>query len=135
MGCIAVYSGIALLDSCTSVKYLNANINGDYLDLPLTAFTNSNNTENEFHEYLVVQNARLKYPICVYRVSNDTYRALLMRCTHQGTELRAFDDRLQCPAHGSEFSNTGEVQNGPADTGLRTFPIVIENNLLKIDLR
>jgi Rieske Fe-S protein len=58
-----------------------------------------------------------------------------MRCTHQGTELQVFGDRLQCPAHGSEFTNTGMVQNGPADDPLRTFPVRIEANTLKIDLK
>jgi Rieske Fe-S protein len=42
---------------------------------------------------------------------------------------------LQCPAHGSEFNNTGKVKSGPADKGLRIFPVVISNNELFIDLR
>jgi Rieske Fe-S protein len=58
-----------------------------------------------------------------------------MRCTHQGTELQVFGDKLQCPAHGSEFNSKGGVQNGPADTTLRTFPVEIKNNLLHISLK
>jgi Rieske Fe-S protein len=57
-----------------------------------------------------------------------------MKCTHQGTELQVFGDRLQCPAHGSEFTLDGNVKNGPADTALRTFPVIKENKTLKIDL-
>ena len=48
-----------------------------------------------------------------------------MQCTHQGAELQASGDMLQCPAHGSEFNNKGTVTNGPADTDLRTFPVTV----------
>ncbi|WP_163599017.1 ubiquinol-cytochrome c reductase iron-sulfur subunit, partial [Klebsiella pneumoniae] len=41
----------------------------------------------------------------------------------------------QCPAHGSEFTNSGTVQGGPADRKLRTFPVTIEANKLKISLK
>ena len=68
-------------------------------------------------------------------ISEQEYSALWMKCTHQGTELHAFGDRLQCPAHGSEFTKNGAVQNGPAADPLRTFPVVVDSNVLKINLR
>jgi Rieske Fe-S protein len=46
-----------------------------------------------------------------------------------------FGDRLQCPAHGSEFSNKGIVGNGPADTNLRTLPVTIQNDNIYISLK
>lgn len=58
-----------------------------------------------------------------------------MQCTHQGAELQVFGDKLQCPAHGSEFSNKGSLENGPADRNLRNFPIIIDNGTLKISLK
>jgi Rieske Fe-S protein len=60
---------------------------------------------------------------------------MLLVCTHQGAELQVFGDKIQCPAHGSEFSNRGVLESGPANTDLRKFPIVIENNILKISLK
>ena len=54
---------------------------------------------------------------------------------HQGTEPQASGDFLQCPAHGSEFNNKAQVTNDSADNGLRTFPVIITNNELFIDLR
>lgn len=60
---------------------------------------------------------------------------MLMSCTHQNAELQVFGDKLQCPAHGSEFDNTGRVLNAPADTNLRTFPVTVENNTIKISLK
>ncbi|GAW87970.1 hypothetical protein FPS14_contig00001-0044 [Flavobacterium psychrophilum] len=58
-----------------------------------------------------------------------------MKCTHQGAELQAFGDKLQCAAHGSEFNNKGIVESGPASSDLKKFPIIIENNTLKISLK
>lgn len=84
---------------------------------------------------MVVQNDILQYPVCVYRINENEYTALWMQCTHQGAELQVFGDKLQCPAHGSDFTNTGIVQSGPADRKLRTFPVTIEANQLKISLK
>ena len=75
-----------------------------------------------------MQNEILQHPICIYRFNENTFKALLMKCTHQGAELQVFGDKLQCPAHGSEFNNQGEVKDGPADHDLRTFPITISDN-------
>ena len=88
-----------------------------------------------YTSFLILRNEALKYPICVYRLNDQEYTALWMRCTHQGTELQASGDVLQCSAHGSEFSNKGEVRSGPADTALRKFPISITNDEIFIDLR
>ena len=42
----------------------------------------------------------------VYFVLIDRqFTAIWMECSHQGTRLQVYGDVLQCPAHGSEFSN------------------------------
>jgi len=97
----------------------------------MTAFQSN----GAYNKYIVVQQEQLKYPICVYRFSQNEYSAVLMRCTHQGAELQVFGDKLECPAHGSTFSNTGQVKNGPADTNLRTFPVIVQNDQLLISLK
>jgi nitrite reductase/ring-hydroxylating ferredoxin subunit len=119
------------LSGCAGTRYLSVPIEGDSLVVPVQSFTPE---EKKALKYLVVHNDRLEYPICVYRFSENEYKALLMKCTHQGTELQVFGDRLQCPAHGSEFSNTGEVQNGPADTPLRTFAVTVTGENIRIKL-
>lgn len=100
----------------------------------MTAFEIERNGEKKIARYVVAQNDTLEYPVCVFRDSESEFTALLMRCTHQGTELQVFGDRLQCPAHGSEFTTKGLAQNGPADTNLRRFKVLVENDRLKIDL-
>ncbi|MCY1511670.1 Cytochrome b6-f complex iron-sulfur subunit [compost metagenome] len=137
-GCISCMSGgliLSLLASCSTTKILSADISDTDLIVPLSQFLIKKGKSTSFKRYLVVQNERLQYPICVYRFDEQTYTALLMKCTHQGAELQVFGDKLQCPAHGSEFNNDGKVENGPADTSLRTFPIIISDQQLKISLK
>jgi nitrite reductase/ring-hydroxylating ferredoxin subunit len=120
-----------LLSRCAGTKYINAPIDGDSLVVPLQSFI----TEDQKPlKYVVVHNDRLEYPVCIYRFSESDFKALLMKCTHQGTELQVFGDRLQCPAHGSEFTNSGAVQNGPADTPLRTFNVSVNAENIRIKL-
>lgn len=136
--CLACISGLAmseLLQSCGATKYAAGSIKDDHMLVPVSDFLVDKAKPGEYRKYVVVQNELLKHPICVYRFSNTEYEALWLRCTHQGAELQVFGDKLQCPAHGSEFSNRGMVQSGPADKPLRKFPVTIDGNQLKISLK
>lgn len=133
--CIGGIGLATVLQSCGTTGLLEGKIAGDDLIVPVSDFETKNGKQGGFKKYVIVQNDILQYPVCIYRFSVNDYAALWMRCTHQGTELQAFGDTLQCPAHGSEFTNKGFVQNGPADKKLRTFPVIIENNQLKISLK
>lgn len=130
--CLGVIASSVLLQGCVTTKYINADINGSFLEIPESAFKDENS--GTILKHVIVENDSLQYPIVIFLVGENHYQALNMRCTHQGTELQVFGDRLQCPAHGSEFSNSGDVQNGPADEGLRVFPVTRSNNFLKVDL-
>ena len=133
--CVGGIGMATLMQSCTSTKILSGKISTDNLVVPISDFETKNGNNTYFKKYIVVHNDMLQYPICVYRFNENEYSALWMQCTHQGTELQVFGDRLQCPAHGSEFDNKGSIQNGPADKKLRTFPITIEKDQLKISLK
>lgn len=91
--------------------------------------------ETTYNSFIIVRNDSLNYPICIYRINEQEYSALWMKCTHQGAKLQASGDVLLCSAHGSEFSNKGEVRNGPANTSLRSFPVILTKDELFIDLR
>jgi Rieske Fe-S protein len=134
-GCLAGITGITLLQSCSSSQILSKEIKGSDILVPTSDFEVKKDRETTYKKYIIIQNELLKSPICVYRFNTTDYTAMLMMCTHQGAELQVFGDKLQCPAHGSEFSNRGVLENGPADKDLRKFPIIIENNILKISLK
>lgn len=133
-GCLGFSAFGLLSQSCTSSKIITASILDSSLIVPVYAFEIVKNEQKSYRLYVIAQNEKLQYPICIYRLGENNYKALLMRCTHQGTELQVFGNKLQCPAHGSEFGNQGNVTNGPADEDLRTFPIKIANDQLKIAL-
>jgi Rieske Fe-S protein len=134
-GCLAGITGITLLQSCSSSQILSKEIKGSDILVPTSDFEVKKDRETTYKKYIIIQNELLKSPICVYRFNTTDYTAMLMMCTHQGAELQVFGDKLQCPEHGSEFSNRGVLENGPADKDLRKFPIIIENNILKISLK
>ena len=126
----------ACISSCTSLKFLQSNridgiIDGSDLVIPINSF----NIDGGYKPYVVVQNEILKHPICVYRFSPIHYNALNLACTHQGNELQVYGEKLECPAHGSEFDNKGNVVKGPADKNLRMFPIAIGASELRISLK
>lgn len=133
--CLSGTSILTLLQSCGTAHLAKGSIEGDDLVIPVRDFELKKGDKVSYKKYLVVEQDILQYPICIYRFSDQEYSALWLRCTHQGTELQVFGDKLQCPAHGSEFDSQGKVQNGPAEKMLRTFPVRIQNDLLKISLK
>jgi Rieske Fe-S protein len=135
MTCLTAFSVQVLLEGCAGTKYMDAAIEGSDLVIPLTSFEITKDGNTHFRKYVVAENSTLQFPICVYRLNLSEYKALWMKCTHQGTELHVFGDRLQCPAHGSEFTTSGTVQNGPAAEPLRSFATSISDGKLKINLK
>ncbi|OXB10215.1 hypothetical protein B0A81_04195 [Flavobacterium plurextorum] len=134
-GCLATITGATLLQSCSSSQIISREIKESDLLVPVSDFIIQTGTKTEFKKYIIIQNEILKAPICVYRFNAEDYCAMFMLCTHQGAELQVFGDKLQCPAHGSEFSNRGNLESGPANTDLRRFPVTIDNNILIISLK
>src|SRR5437868_6922937 len=133
-GCLACISTgflSMILQSCDAVKYTSGTMNKDGLLVDIKEFE----TRNGHLSYIIVKHESLQYPVCVYRIDETHYNALLMKCTHQGTELQAAGERLICTAHGSEFDKFGKVMQSPAAEDLRTFPVSIVNNQIFIDLR
>jgi Rieske Fe-S protein len=133
--CISATGLAAVISSCTSTRYISGIIGKDGLIVDPKEFIENKNGKKSYRSFIIVRNEKLQYPICVFRFNDETYSALWMRCTHQGTELQASGDYLQCTAHGSEFDNKGTVKSGPADRNLRNFPVTVSNNQLFIDLR
>lgn len=69
----------------------------------------------------------------VAHTAPDTFTALTATCTHEACTIVGFTGgTFVCPCHGSRFSTSGVVQNGPATRSLRTFPTRVANNVLTI---
>ncbi len=133
----ACLSGIAvttILQSCATTKIVSGSIDQSELVIDLADFEQVKKKQSSFRNYLIVRNDSLQFPLAIYRFSDTEYTALYLKCTHQGAELQVFGDKIQCPAHGSEFSNRGVVESGPATEKLREFAVRIDNKQLKISL-
>ena len=133
--CLSATALAGMLSSCQATRYISGALGKDGLSIDANEFISKQKGKLVYRSFIIVRNEALQYPLCVYRFSENEYAALWMRCTHQGTELQASGDRLQCPAHGSEFDNKGTVKTGPAEKSLRTFPVTFTNNQLFIDLK
>lgn len=122
MACLAALAAPAVLSGCATSANVTGSITGSDLIVPSSAFDDPQRP-GTYRDHVVVHEPSLGYPIAVYRTGPDDYHALLMRCTHQGSELRAAGGMLYCPSHGSEFNALGSVIKGPASAPLRVLPV------------
>lgn len=116
---LACAVGSAMLTSCNSAFYVPHLVEGNQIIV----------TKSEFpaeSKYVLVKNSRLPAPLYLCRNDGDSFTALLMECTHKACEVQPFGDQLHCPCHGSEFSNTGKVLEGPAEVDLRKFKVTTD---------
>lgn len=70
------------------------------------------------------------------RLDDGRFLAMSRNCTHLGCSVPWNEERNQfvCPCHGSSFSLTGEVLSAPAPRPLDTYPVRIENGIVKVDI-
>jgi 3-phenylpropionate/trans-cinnamate dioxygenase ferredoxin subunit len=66
-----------------------------------------------------------------------TFYAIDDVCSHDGGPLgegRVFGDQVECPRHGARFDvKTGRPRTLPAVMPVRTFPVEVEGNEIKVD--
>jgi cytochrome b6-f complex iron-sulfur subunit len=69
------------------------------------------------------------------RLDDGGLLALSCKCTHLGCIVPWVEKekKFLCPCHASAFDSTGNVINSPATRALDTFPVIIENNIVKVD--
>ncbi|MFT3936926.1 MAG: Rieske (2Fe-2S) protein [Chitinophagaceae bacterium] len=74
------------------------------------------------------------YDIAVQKNENNTYSALLLKCTHQDNQLTMSGNGYQCSLHGSQFDKAGKVKKGPAEIPLKSYETTIIDNRIIINL-
>ncbi|QGY42165.1 Rieske 2Fe-2S domain-containing protein [Maribellus comscasis] len=91
-------------------------------------------TSSTFANLQTVGGFAYKGDIIIIRVSNTQYVALSSVCTHQGctVEFNSTDTAVVCPCHGSAFSTTGAVTQGPAATNLKSYSVTVNGDTLTI---
>lgn len=63
-----------------------------------------------------------------------TYVAVSQACTHQGTTVsfQSSSSQFVCPAHGSRFSSSGTVVQGPAASSLHQYNTSLTGTNLRV---
>jgi cytochrome b6-f complex iron-sulfur subunit len=69
----------------------------------------------------------------VSRAAQDSFVALTAVCTHEQCTVTGFQSsRYVCPCHGSQYSTSGAVLQGPASRALQTFTTRFAGTVLTI---
>ena len=132
MGTSALVLVPGLIASCEKAKYeiLDPHakgpvINNDLLidlTLPANAALNSQGGSKVINGIIVIN------------LGASGFAALASACTHEGTQVSysTKSNNLQCPNHGSVFSLTGSVLNGPAIVPLKKYFVSKNGNILTV---
>lgn len=121
----------SVLLSCQSIYYATFEKEDEILIIPLNEFKNEKN--NKQRDFVLIQSP-YGFPICIYKISQNTYSAALLKCTHRGCELNVGGGIYSCPCHGSEFDTEGKVLEGPADQDLQLFKTTVDDENIYIYL-
>ena len=133
--CVGSSSLATLLQSCSgAIYYAQTSLINNQIAIKKTEFVEAIEDKTIQRSFVLIKSDKFNVPICVYKLSDEKYSALLMKCSHKGCELRPQGDYLMCPCHGSEFSNEGIVQNPPAQKNLLSFKTTSDNDTLYIEI-
>ncbi|WP_394708250.1 ubiquinol-cytochrome c reductase iron-sulfur subunit [Breoghania sp.] len=69
------------------------------------------------------------------RLADGGFLALSRRCPHLGCTLPWVEEekKFVCPCHASAFDIHGDVLRSPAPHAMDLHPVVIENNVVRVD--
>jgi len=130
-GTATVFIVPSFITSCQDDESDPDNGNGDPSKNTLTIDLNDNNfgSLGSAGGSVVVDN------IIVFN-TGDGFIALSSVCTHNGCQVtyNHGTGNLPCPCHGSVFSTSGSVLEGPASSPLKKFNVTQEGDILTIDL-
>jgi len=129
--CLLLTAGALLptLSGCgpAAYKVINTEIHNDQVEIPLAGFAQS--------PLQLVRPKGWFYSIAIRRKEDNTYSALLLKCTHQDNQLTAATNGYTCSLHGSAFNNDGRVTKGPAERPLKEYAVTTDANNLIIHLK
>jgi cytochrome b6-f complex iron-sulfur subunit len=119
----------SLLESCSKEEDPagNNNNNSNKVTLDLT---------NASYSALATAGGSLVYMGIIVANTGGSYVALSSACTHSGCTVRynSGSNNFPCDCHGSLFSSSGSVLNGPATTALKSYPVSKAGDILTITL-
>lgn len=137
---LCCYSAIGIstlglsMSSCTGIYYASSSRNLNQLIVPKSEFQEIKKKKIINRTFVLIEFDNSAFPICLYKKSETSYIACLLKCTHRGCELNVGGGIYSCPCHGSEFSITGSVLEGPAIEDLTSFKTESDHENIYIHL-
>ena len=122
----AVFASLALVgiscgDSGTEpdnkVKLPNGvTVDGNKVTVDLTIQTSLKSSG----KFLLIE----KEHVFLINLDGNNFKAFTSICTHQGCDVNDFSgNKIICPCHGSKYSTSGSVVDGPAPSGLKEYAV------------
>ena len=132
--CLGSFLIGGLLESCTTNYYALSSVSNNNIIIKKSDFFEIKEGTSKPRKFVLVKTDKLNFPLCIFKLNENTYSTLLMECSHKSCELNPHGNYLICPCHGSEFNNLGQVQNPPADADLQSFKTTHDNENIYIHL-
>jgi len=129
--CLMLTAGLILpmLPGCGPAAYqvIHTDISNDLIKIPQSGFAKS--------PLQLVRPTGWLYAIAVRKKEDNTYSALLLKCTHQDNQLNAASNGFSCSLHGSAFNADGAVTKGPAERALKQYSVSADQTNVTIHLK
>ena len=123
--CMGFAGATMLLESCgSSLPLYKTAQQNNLLTVPIEKFSGT---------LMTIRSASLENDILLVK-KQDVYKALYLKCTHEGIGLTATSKQIVCAAHGSLFDFDGKVLKEPALRPLKEFQTEISNGNIIIHL-
>lgn len=116
-----------ILEGCATYRYVDAEVEESVLRVGKKVF-------REGESFVLLRNPRSASPIYLRKAKEDSYRAVLLECTHKQCTVNPAGNRLACPCHGSRYDTEGNVLEGPARRNLFTYRVTTDSDHIYIEL-
>ena len=123
----AVVAGMEACSPSANKALLSPPVNNDQFLVPVSLF--------DKQSFQIVSPAKYPYEIAIEKKEDNTYSAILLKCTHYDNQLTPTGRGFTCSLHGSKFTKEGEVLNGPAARPLQHLRTQVINNNILINLQ
>ncbi|MBV6406164.1 MAG: Rieske (2Fe-2S) protein [Flavobacteriales bacterium] len=124
---LAAVPALASLESCSTGKSAAGStalaVENGVLSVPVASLSNGVG---------MISAKGLDDKLYISKGADGTYKALVLHCPHKGGPVKPSGDKLICNWHGSVFDMDGKVTKGPAQEGLKVYPVEVAGDVLKV---
>jgi Rieske Fe-S protein len=117
-GALAAAAGAPLLSSCAGQANYRAQVADDKIIIPKKDAAPLSKPNG-----VMLTTAPRVGRLLLRNIDGKEIAALALTCTHRGCEVQPLPDGFECPCHGSEYDNRGNVVEGPARLPLKRFTV------------